>query len=136
VFWRFCVLLAWAGAMVGFAALDSDIGGLFIWGGVIATVVAGAVVARGWALLAPVVFSAVYFAIIFVQDPSCSDCTEDTWGTIAELIAVFFTVPAVLAMGVGVGLRRRFTRSDPDAGTGAEHPREPPHSPPHAPAAP
>jgi hypothetical protein len=116
--WRIGVLAAWAAAVGVLVVADGD--AAYLWGGGVAvTVIVGALVNRGWALLTPLVVAVVYFLIQFVQDPSCSDCTEDTWGTIALLVAIAFALPAVLAMAAGLGLRRstRFFRgldSDPE----------------------
>jgi hypothetical protein len=137
VVWRVCVLLAWVGAVVGLALLEPDSATLYVWLGPPLTVAVGALVDRWWALLTPVAATAGYLAVLAVQDPSCSSCGEDDYWTLAAIWSIIFTVPAVLALGTGIGARSltRFVRGL-DSEADAEHLPEPPRSPPRAPRAP
>jgi hypothetical protein len=99
------VIAAWAGAIWALIATEAE-WRLAVALGIAATVVAGVVLGRWWALLVPGLAFAVFFLIAFAQDPSCRDCGEDPWNLQALFGIALFVLPATTAIALGVGLRR------------------------------
>jgi hypothetical protein len=97
------VIALWVGAIVGLIALEPrwEVAYALGFG---ATVVAGVVLGRWWALAVPLLVFAVAFFISYVQDPSCSDCGEDPWELQALYGLVLLVLPGIAAMTIGVGI--------------------------------
>jgi hypothetical protein len=100
--WAAVVIVGWVGAITAVTTISDE---LYIWAGVPLTVLAGALLDRWWALAIPSAVTALLFGYLVALDPSCSDCGEIPRGAQVMLIGVLFTVPATLAMGLGVWAR-------------------------------
>jgi hypothetical protein len=111
--WYPAVIAVWIGGLVGAVALDQNDWTWYFAGGVPLTIVAGALLDRWWASLVPWVLTVILFAVAFVSNPGCSDCGEDSYGLQLVYMMILFTVPATVAMALGVAARRltRFFRN-------------------------
>jgi hypothetical protein len=115
VLWRVALLLAWVGAIVGLVYLDSNEASWYIALGPPLTVAVGAVVNRWWVLWAPVPVTVAFVTITLATEGDCTGaCSEPTeWQAAVFVTMLIFTLPAVAALGIGVGLRRSGRRLPP-----------------------
>jgi hypothetical protein len=118
--WNAAVIAAWLGALLGASQLDQDDGMWYVGLGVPLTIVVGAVLGRWWAPVVPWVVTAVLFAVQYAMDPSCADCGEDDHQSMLVITMILFTIPATVALTVGVAARRltRFFRRLDDSPDG------------------
>jgi Na+/H+-dicarboxylate symporter len=105
--WSAAVIAAWLGALLGASQLDQDGGMWYVGLGVPLTMLVGAVLGRWWVPVVPWVVTAVWLTAAYVSDPSCSDCADpDDLGGVFIIMLVLFTIPATVALAIGVAARR------------------------------
>jgi hypothetical protein len=96
------VVVGWAGALIGAIAIDH---GLYVPAGIGLSVLAGALIDRWWAPAVPWGAFVVMFTIAVARNPGCSDC-DGSWPLQFLYGAMFFALPASIAIAIGVGVRR------------------------------
>jgi hypothetical protein len=89
--------------LVGATLLDER---LLVIAGIPLTLIAGALLDTWWAALVPSVATAALFLVLYVSDPSCSDCGEDPYDIQILTAAFYFVAPATALMAIGVAARR------------------------------
>ena len=104
--WRIALVVGWIGVLAGLVALERE-GIPYIVGGIIATIVAGALIARWWAVAVPAIVTVLLVGGIFLLIGGCDDdCGGDDgfWAIVLYFLLVF-TAPATAAMAFGVAAR-------------------------------
>jgi hypothetical protein len=106
--WRIALLVAWIAALVGLVALSTYSGLPYAIGGAIVTVGVGALLDRWWVGVVPTVVTIVLVVGIFALIGGCDDeCGgDDGFFPIVWWFLALFTLPATVALLLGVGLRR------------------------------
>ncbi|MEA2439582.1 MAG: hypothetical protein QOH76_1006 [Thermoleophilaceae bacterium] len=106
---------------MGLVAVDQAEGLWYLAVGAPLTAAVGALVDRGWALLAPVAVTVVLGVLILALGSSCSDCRdEDGLGLFLTILFVLYTLPAMAALTAGM-LVRRLVRFFRDLPPGEQH---------------
>ena len=108
VLWRIAVIVAWAAAIVGLVLVDPDQWTWYVVLGLPLTVLAGSIVNRWWVLIAPLVVTVLVTVISLATEGDCTGgCSEPTpWQETFFVLGILFTLPATVALGIGIGLRR------------------------------
>jgi hypothetical protein len=114
--------VAWLGALVGLALLDSGTAAPYVIGGVPLTIAVGALVDRFWVVLVPSMLEVVGLLFYLAADllsTGCRDCSDwGGWGFVIIVSMMIFTLPATVALAIGLagrGIARRVSPSSAQA---------------------
>jgi hypothetical protein len=123
------LLIAWAVALLLLAVVD-------VWAyvvlGAVLTVAVGAWIERTWILGVPLGWAIVALLPLALSDENLG-WYDDTWAAVVPTTLFVFVVPATIAFGLGIALRRARRRSRPPAPPAPSHAPGPPAPPPPAP---
>ena len=102
---KVALVVLWVGALVGLLAID-DSGKAYAIGGALLTLALGAAVNSWWILPVPALLAVAVIVPLAATDDECFNCSDEGWNLVSWVTALFFVLPAMITLALGVAARR------------------------------